>query len=68
MSAAVSKGSNRVAIRRCAMPADPVCKMELSEEDAEATAEYKGMTYYFCSEACKEAFEHAPERFVKKTA
>ncbi|MBE7414527.1 MAG: YHS domain-containing protein [Deltaproteobacteria bacterium] len=50
------------------MPADPVCKMELSEEDAEATAEYKGMTYYFCSEACKEAFEHAPERFVKKTA
>lgn len=50
------------------MPTDPVCKMEISEKDAEATAEYKGKTYYFCSEACKEAFVEHPDRFVKKTA
>lgn len=50
------------------MPTDPVCKMEISKEGAGASAEYKGKTYYFCSEACKEAFEHAPGRFVRKTA
>ena len=50
------------------MPTDPVCKMEINAEDAEATAEFRDKTFYFCSEACKEAFEQNPERFIKKTA
>lgn len=50
------------------MPTDPVCKMEISEDTAEAAFEYKGRTYYFCSEACKESFEKDPERFLRKTA
>ena len=50
------------------MPTDPVCKMEISEDTAEVTAEYKGRTYYFCSEACKESFVKNPESFLRKTA
>ena len=50
------------------MPTDPVCKMEVSVKEAEATAEYKNKTYYFCSEACKDAFEKTPDRSVRKTA
>lgn len=39
---------------------DPVCGMKLDEKDAVATAQYKGRTYYFCSEDCKETFEASP--------
>ncbi len=28
---------------------DPVCGMEVTLETAEATSEYQGKTYYFCS-------------------
>ncbi len=48
------------------MPVDPVCKMEVSEEDAAATAEYKGQTYYFCAKMCKEKFEQDPEKYLKE--
>lgn len=47
------------------MPTDPVCKMEISREDAEAQAEYQGNSYYFCSDECRESFEKAPERYIK---
>lgn len=40
------------------MKRDPVCKMLVSEENALTTV-YKGKTYYFCSEGCKEKFEHS---------
>lgn len=50
------------------MPTDPVCKMEISEDTAEATVDYKGRTYYFCSEACKESFVKNPESFLRKSA
>lgn len=45
---------------------DPVCGMDLEEsagEDSEA-AEYKGTTYYFCSEDCRKQFEANPQQFV----
>lgn len=44
---------------------DPVCKMEVDPEKAPAKAEYKGQIYYFCSPACKKAFEKDPERYLK---
>ena len=31
------------------MAVDPVCKMDVDEEKAPATAEYNGKTYYFCA-------------------
>jgi len=47
-----------------AMVTDPVCGMRIDPDDAAATAEHEGTTYYFCSEACHEAFVEDPESFV----
>ena len=46
------------------MATDPVCTMQVDEEDAEFTAKYEGKTYYFCSESCKKEFENDPEEYV----
>lgn len=40
-----------------AMVTDPVCGMRIDPDDAAGTAEYQGATYYFCSQACVDAFE-----------
>lgn len=37
------------------MPKDPVCQMEVREEGA-IRAECDGVTYYFCSEGCRDRF------------
>ncbi len=44
---------------------DPVCKMTIEDKDAAATSVYKGTTYYFCSEHCKEDFDKDPESYLK---
>lgn len=44
---------------------DPVCGMEFIQEKAAARAEYKGRTYYFCTEACHRQFERRPEKYAK---
>lgn len=46
------------------MPTDPVCGMDVDEDDAAATAEYEGRTYYFCAEGCKDTFTSAPDEYV----
>lgn len=46
------------------MAIDPVCKMEVKEEEAAATSEYKGKKYYFCAVACKKAFDQNPEKYL----
>ena len=45
---------------------DPVCKMIIEKEEAKATLEYKGETYYFCSQECKEEFLKNPEKYLVK--
>lgn len=47
-----------------AMTTDPVCGMRIDTDDAVATAEYEGATYYFCSEACHDAFAEDPAVFA----
>ncbi|MBM4136811.1 MAG: heavy metal translocating P-type ATPase [Nitrospira sp.] len=47
------------------MVTDPVCKMVMEEEEAVGTSTYKGTTYYFCSEMCKERFDKDPEAYLK---
>jgi YHS domain-containing protein len=47
------------------MPSDPVCRIDLDEQNAIATSEYQGKIYWFCTHTCKEAFEEDPERFAK---
>ena len=43
---------------------DPVCKMTIEEKDAFATSSYKGKTYHFCSDHCKESFDSNPESYL----
>src|SRR2546428_380431 len=33
---------------------DPVCGMKVKQDQAAGTSEYRGVTYFFCSEQCKE--------------
>ncbi len=44
---------------------DPVCNMTVEEDEAAATAEYDGKTFYFCSVGCKNDFEESPEAFLR---
>ncbi len=47
------------------MAIDPVCGMEVDENSAAATYEYKGKTYYFCAPGCKSDFEKDPEKYLQ---
>ena len=47
-----------------AMVTDPVCDMRIEDDDAVATADHEGVTYYFCSQACHEAFVADPSSYV----
>lgn len=44
--------------------ADPVCNMKFAVEKAVASTYHAGVTYYFCTEACKKQFIQNPERYV----
>lgn len=45
------------------MTKDPVCGMQVTEASAVAKSEYQGKTFYFCSQACKAAFDRNPEKY-----
>jgi adenylate cyclase len=51
-----------------AMVTDPVCGMRIDSNDAVATAERDGTTYYFCSEACADAFLADPASYAAEAA
>src|SRR5213075_694998 len=38
------------------------------DRGAKLTSDYRGHTYYFCSEGCKAKFDAEPERYVDATA
>jgi Cu+-exporting ATPase len=46
------------------MTTDPVCGMTIEESAAEASSDYEGKRYYFCSEACRDEFEAHPEQYA----
>lgn len=46
------------------MARDPICGMDVLPEEAAGTSRYKGVDYYFCAVACKEAFDKSPEQYV----
>lgn len=48
------------------MATDPVCKMSIIEESAQHKVEYQGKKYYFCSAACRNAFEKNPGKYLKE--
>jgi Cu+-exporting ATPase len=47
------------------MAKDPVCGMMVDEKTAKLKSEHMGKTYYFCSSACKTAFDNTPSKFTK---
>lgn len=47
------------------MAKDPVCGMDVDEKEDAIKMDYKGRTFYFDSEACKETFKNNPEQYAK---
>lgn len=45
---------------------DPVCGMEIDPKQATASIQHEGQTFYFCSPACKGAFEKNPSRYLSQ--
>ena len=43
---------------------DPICGMEVNEENAAGKSEYKEVTYYFCSSICKDQFDLDPAKYA----
>lgn len=51
------------------MATDPVCGMQVDEEQAESeglSSEYQGQSFYFCSPGCKQAFDQNPAAYAKQ--
>jgi Cu+-exporting ATPase len=46
------------------MATDPVCGMMVDPHAGKPAAQFRGHTYYFCSEGCRIKFTKAPERYV----
>lgn len=46
------------------MAKDPVCGMEVDENKAAATSDYKGQKYFFCAKRCQVAFDKVPEKYL----
>ncbi len=48
------------------MKQDPVCGMQVDESKTQNKFYYKGKMYFFCSPACKAAFEKDPEKYLRE--
>ena len=46
------------------MARDPVCGMDVDPQTAPASAEFEGVTYYFCAQGCKDDFLDEPRRYL----
>ena len=47
------------------MAKDPVCAMNVDEKNPKYVSTHMGRDYYFCSAACKSAFDKNPTKFAK---
>lgn len=45
---------------------DPVCGMEITEQEEAGQFDYKGITYHFCNSPCLEKFKADPGKFLKE--
>ncbi|MCX8188734.1 MAG: YHS domain-containing protein [Nitrososphaeria archaeon] len=48
------------------MVVDVVCKMDVDPKKTKHKTEYKGTTYYFCSESCQKSFQQNPSKYLAK--
>lgn len=44
---------------------DPVCGMEVNPNGTDKVTNFHGLSYYFCTESCRKAFEANPEKYLK---
>lgn len=44
---------------------DPVCRMSVDRERSDRSAEHRGATYHFCSDACAKAFAADPDLYAR---
>ncbi len=64
----VTKAPAQSGATRSASVKDPACGMDVDPKDPSVAArkvEYKGKSYYFCSDECKRDFQNDPAAFVK---
>jgi YHS domain-containing protein len=47
---------------------DPVCGMQLDDQQTAITSQYMNRTYYFCSLGCKQQFDNDPQRYAVQLA
>ncbi len=47
---------------------DPVCGMQVQTAHAAGRVDYDGETFYFCSDRCRQRFEHDPGRYSERAA
>jgi YHS domain-containing protein len=45
---------------------DPVCNMDLSGREGKIGYDFEDVTYYFCSELCKDHFVKEPRKYARK--
>ena len=57
---------NTAGIRENTMRVDPICGMDVEEEATAPKSVYKGRTYFFCCQGCKEQFDSNPEKYARK--
>lgn len=48
------------------MAQDPVCEMEVQEDQDSEKVSLDGKTYYFCSTLCKVLFEENPDKYIQR--
>ncbi len=44
---------------------DPVCGMSIDSNMAENDFIWRGKTYFFCADHCREVFEKSPDKYLK---
>jgi YHS domain-containing protein len=44
---------------------DPVCGMDIEQDEAAGQSDFQGKTFYFCSNECKEKFDRSPQIYAK---
>jgi YHS domain-containing protein len=60
--------TNNLQRRVPMMTIDPVCGLEVDEQETELQTQYAGKKYSFCSEECLTAFERQPSLYSRAAA
>ena len=50
------------------MTKDPVCGMNVDENNSQYQTQYGGKKYNFCSDQCKKKFDQQPEQYARSAA